>query len=305
LSVFEVREELHAVVAAAALLPCICCQEVTCIPCRARTLQAEILARGIRIRRWRNDPSNVPRSISHVAGVVDVQREPRRSCPRYIVDRAQACARCGEPLAVGKWALFFSPGESVTKLLGRDGAQLFAQPARPGGDSISCAEFARIKTGRADRSHKAAICGMICIMTNRGVKGEPAGGARVPIPRPYPPGRTPFGWHRTGNVITVDPIKHATRSTIFLMRQQGLTYSRIARILNAAGRASSDGGTWMRMSVRRVVVIPLPQWLVDHLATAPDVIELVIPAPIENNAERMENKEDGINHNNPFESIVA
>ena len=105
MSVFEVREELHAVVAAAALLPCVCRQKVTCIPCRARTLQTEILARGIRIRRWRNDPSNVPRSILHVAGMVDVQREPRRSCHGYISDRAHARARRGEPWAGWRWGL--------------------------------------------------------------------------------------------------------------------------------------------------------------------------------------------------------
>lgn len=283
-------------VAAVALLPCSCRGRVACISCRARILKTEIVARGIRIHRWRNDSGNVPRRVSHVAGPVDIEREPRRSCPGYIVDRTQVCIDCGEILASGKWALFFSYGIAVTKLCLRDGSQEFAQPSRAEDDSISCAELARIRT----RPRTGYIAGVNCGMIGDMDQGKHGGKGSSRLPS----GRIPYGWTRTKGVVSVVLEEHAVRSSIVLLRQQGLSYRRIAAILNEAGYATNDGArVWNAMGVQRIAVRPLPQWLVDYLQSAPVVIELVVPASFVSHAKNGGNSDE--KDNNSFEFVVA
>jgi len=281
MTVFEVREELYAVVAATALLPCACRRDLTCIPCRARTLQAEITARGIRTHRWRNDPANAPRLVSHVAGLVDVQREPRRSCPHYITDRTQKCAHCGQVLAAGKWALFFDPGVSVTLLRRWDGTQAFAQPARAGQDSITCAQLARIESKKPPRIRymSEVKCGRICHM-NQARRGNGV----------FRAGRVPYGWTRVDGVITAVPAQQAIRSTVMQLRARGMSYRRIAGILNDSGYTSAEGVAWSAMGVQRIVVTLLDQWLVDALQSSPGRFEYFGQAAVTMSDERMEDK---------------
>lgn len=279
--VFEVREELYAVVDGAALLPCACRRDLTCIPCRARTLKGEITARGIRTHRWRNDPASVPRLVSHVAGLVDVQREPRRSCPRYITDRTQGCAHCGQVLAAGKWGLFFDPGTSVTMLRLRDGTQAFPQPARAGRDSITCAQLARIESKKPPRTRytNGVKCGRICGM-NRARRGNGV----------FRTGRLPYGWTRVDGVITVVPAQQAIRSTVMQLRARGMSYRRIAGILNDSGYTSADGVAWSAMGVQRIVVTLLDQVLVEALQSSPGQFTFFGQAAVTMTDERMEDK---------------
>lgn len=80
----------------------------------AAQLLSDYRAVWVRERRWRNtDP--LPPVLVHVAGEVIACREYRRSCPGYIVDQRQACARCGAELIRGRWAVFVTPGEPVAK----------------------------------------------------------------------------------------------------------------------------------------------------------------------------------------------
>lgn len=66
--------------------------------------------------RYRN-PDRLPPTTAHVAGDVIDGREYRRGCPTgYIVDRRQACSRCGRQLIRGRWALFFEPGACVLEV---------------------------------------------------------------------------------------------------------------------------------------------------------------------------------------------
>lgn len=75
----------------------------------ATQLLTDLRATWVREKRWRND--HRPIATMHVAGdVVDI-REPRPSCPRYIVNRYQLCALCGVDLIHGRWAIFLQPGE--------------------------------------------------------------------------------------------------------------------------------------------------------------------------------------------------
>lgn len=64
--------------------------------------------------RWRNDPG-APKNpdLEHIAGPIISSVEPRQSCPHYVVDRRQACIRCGKELVHGRWAAFFVPGQLV------------------------------------------------------------------------------------------------------------------------------------------------------------------------------------------------
>lgn len=277
-------------VSAVALLGCTCQADLTCLPCRARKVNTEILARGIRTHRWRNDPGHIMRHVSHRAGAVDVQRVPRRSCQRYIVDRSQVCADCGEPLATGKWALFFLPGSAVTKLLGRDGVQHFGIPTQIGDDSISCMQVA-LENVRRVRSQTGGTCDMLTVM------------ASIPPQTHRSGGRIPFGWDRHKGVVALNPVEHAVRSTILRLREQGLGYRRIQNILNDAGLVTTDGKSWSAMAVKRIINTPLPQWILDFMETAPLTIELLIPAYKISDEERR-SRQNEMNHN-PCESDVA
>lgn len=64
--------------------------------------------------RWRND-LNAPKEpdVEHIAGPIISSVEPRPSCPHYVVDRRQACTRCGKQLVRGRWAAFWVPGQLV------------------------------------------------------------------------------------------------------------------------------------------------------------------------------------------------
>lgn len=296
--VSEVHEELYAVVAAATLLACTCRRDVTCIPCRARTLQHEISARGIRIRRWRNDPSNVPRHVAHVAGGIEVQREPRPSCPGYIVNRSQDCLDCGESLALGRWAPFFYPGETVTKLRLRDGSQDFACPIQPGSDSITCLQLAKIqsKKGRGARYNRACKCGSISHMEqSREFRAGPGH---------FRGGRVPYGWTRVDGVVTVVPHQQAIRSTVLQLRARRLSYGRIAGILNDSGYTSADGCVWTAMAVRRIVITLLDQWLIDALQNTPGQFVFFGQAPVKMTPERMEDKRFKIKVNKSPENVA-
>lgn len=77
----------------------------------AAGLLVDLRATWVREKRWRN--SNLPVAVLHIAGPVIDCRQPRPSCPRYIVDRRQACARCGAELIHGRWAVFFDVGAPV------------------------------------------------------------------------------------------------------------------------------------------------------------------------------------------------
>jgi len=84
-------------------------------PDAAATLLADLRAVWVRERRWRN--SSLPTATVHLAGPVIDCREYRRSCPGYIVDRRQTCARCGVQLTRGRWALFY-PADTAVAVLG-------------------------------------------------------------------------------------------------------------------------------------------------------------------------------------------
>jgi len=227
---------VFAIIAGAAVQTCICpAEQSRCLGCRARVLQAALTASGIRIKRWRNAIGGQRlRRIGHTAGPVVVQRQARPSCPRYIVDRRQLCANCPEELAAGKWALFFTPGENVTKLEGKDGRQLFARPVQAGDNLIPCGQLRIIPASQDSQS--LLRCESIRRMTRR------RGG-----------GRLPFGWVRDsqGNVVA-SSTQQTLRSVILDLRAQGLAYRVIANVLNAAGQTTQDGQLWEAMTVQRV-----------------------------------------------------
>lgn len=89
--------------------------------------------------RWRNDP-HAPRdpNLEHIAGPIVRCVECRRGCPTYVVDRRQACERCGKELARGKWGLFFVPGELVVEHVN---ARIFhnAPPRASDPPAVACA----------------------------------------------------------------------------------------------------------------------------------------------------------------------
>jgi len=95
-------------------------------PDLAATLLADLRAVWVRERRWRN--SSLPTATVHLAGPVIDCREYRRSCPGYIVDRRQACTRCGVQLIQGRWALFYPPDSLVAVL----GTVTYPAAGRPG-----------------------------------------------------------------------------------------------------------------------------------------------------------------------------
>jgi hypothetical protein len=117
-AVVEVREQVMAVIQAAADLDCACQPDAACLACRAKTVLERITQVGFRMVRWRNPPGPTVRVV-HTAGPVINSREYRRSCPGYIVDRRQACTDCGEQLIRGRWALFFDEGDRVAVLPSR------------------------------------------------------------------------------------------------------------------------------------------------------------------------------------------
>ncbi len=102
-------------------------------PNLAATLLEDLRAVWVRERRWRN--SSLPTATVHLAGPIIDCRENRRSCPGYIVDRRQACARCGEQLIRSRWGLFYAPDALVAVL----GTVTYAAAGRPGEAPCSAA----------------------------------------------------------------------------------------------------------------------------------------------------------------------
>lgn len=140
MGLIEVREALADVVRDAAALPCACSPDHPCLACRAAAVLEDITARGIRLRRWRNEAGAVHVVIVHVAGPVMACREYRRSCPGYIVDRRQTCAECGTQLVRGRWAAFFDVGELVG-VLGADTRAPTATYARGRPGEVRCSDL--------------------------------------------------------------------------------------------------------------------------------------------------------------------
>lgn len=112
MGVYEFRESVVAVLRQVAALECSCPGART-LAARAAEILADVAASGLRVTRWRNPEPEPWTGVAHVAGVVWSCREYRRSCPGYIVDQRQACARCGHELVRGKFGLWFPPGEVV------------------------------------------------------------------------------------------------------------------------------------------------------------------------------------------------
>lgn len=159
--VTEIQETIYELVRDVALLACACVPKGgppsplnrvegedklptnspsrACLGCRARALLEDVVARGIRIRRWRQKAEPVVATV-HVAGAVIACREYRRSCPLYIVDRRQACAVCGAELVRGTWALFYNPGDRVAVIPSRHSVADLVVPARGRPAEIPCAE---------------------------------------------------------------------------------------------------------------------------------------------------------------------
>lgn len=141
MGLLEVRGDLVDVVAATAALPCCCAPAVACLACRAATVLADVTARGLRVRRWRQPPGPVVRTV-HRAGVVVDCREVRRGYPRgLILDRRQACADCGEQLVRGRWAAFWPPGLAVAVLPSRYGGAHVAAPAHGEPGEVPCTDL--------------------------------------------------------------------------------------------------------------------------------------------------------------------
>jgi hypothetical protein len=76
-------------------------------------LLADLRLTWTREKRWRNTGVERPPAVIHIAGPVINCRQPRPSCPGYIVDRRQTCELCGAELAHGRWVYFYEQGQAV------------------------------------------------------------------------------------------------------------------------------------------------------------------------------------------------
>jgi DNA invertase Pin-like site-specific DNA recombinase len=63
---------------------------------------------------------------------------------------------------------------------------------------------------------------------------------------------TPFGWDAEGDFLVPNEAEQATLARLIRLRQQGLSYHKLADLLNQEGRPTKRGGPWQAMTVRNV-----------------------------------------------------
>lgn len=75
-------------------------------------------------------------------------------------------------------------------------------------------------------------------------------------------GTTPYGCNRVGKKLVPNPVELAVKERMKAMRQDGLSYGRIAKQLNEDGVPAKGGGEWHPFTVQKLLTeAPVPKAL--------------------------------------------
>jgi hypothetical protein len=181
-------------------------------PASAAVLLSDLRASWSREKRWRNNA--LPVQLLHVAGPVIDSRRYVRSCPRFIVERRQACTVCGAELIRGRWAVFFADGQVVAAMPGRRPILNAATLDTPG---LPCATAAR----------------MHAVVVTKAPRGAP-----------------PYGWTVVDGELRPLEGEQAVLAKLRELRDAGLSYRQLVEHLDSAGIPARRGGRWHPMTVR-------------------------------------------------------
>jgi site-specific DNA recombinase len=176
-------------------------------------------------------------------------------------------------------------GVSGTKLLAeRPGGKRIAElidARRPGADAVvvvrmdrlgrdAAEQLALLKHFRAGKVGLVAIAQQIDLATPHGRAMAQIGAVFAELERSLIAERTsealtelrqqgrawnhaPFGWDAVDGHLVANPVEQASLARIRDLRAAGVSYHKVASILDAEGRPTKRGGLWQAASVRSVL----------------------------------------------------
>jgi DNA invertase Pin-like site-specific DNA recombinase len=62
-----------------------------------------------------------------------------------------------------------------------------------------------------------------------------------------------FGWDAVNGCLVANPVEQASLARIGQLRAAGVSYHKVAAVLDAEGRSTKRGGQWQAASVRSVL----------------------------------------------------